>query len=174
MHDSIRYRMHDSLPDNQFKTLFLTADAVDTLSADAGLSPSDSVCRRLSMREEMHGAFFQIANVGVCISDSGYRIHSITKRMQKTLIQIAEGGVSLSDSGFRRHSMTQRMQDYIRQHIQETCCQRADAVVSLSDSGYRRHSFRQLIRRHSMIQRIQVFYYLIADADDTHSEGSIK
>ena len=170
MHDSIRYRMHDSLSDNQFRTLFLTADAVDTLSADAGLSPLDSVCRRLSMRQEMHGAFFQIANVGVCISDSGYRIHSITKRMQKTLIQIAEGGVSLSDSGFRRHSMTQRMQDYIRQHIQETCY----AVVSLSDSGYRRHSFRQRIRRHSMIQGTQVFHYLIADADDTHSEGSIK
>ena len=140
-------------------------------------------CRTLSIRQRMqekfyetavHEALYQIANVGVSISDIGCRIHSITQRMQKTLFQIADEGVPLSDSGFRRHSMTQRMQDYIRQHIQETCCQTADAGVSLSDSGYRRHSFRQRIRRHSMIQRIQVFLYLIADADDTHSESSIK
>ena len=66
------------------------------------------------MRQRMHEALYQIANVGVSISDSGCRIHCITQRMQKAPFQIADGGVSLSDSGFRRHSMTQSVHDYIK------------------------------------------------------------
>ena len=145
-----------TLPDNQFSTLFLTADA--------GLSPSDSGCRRNSMRQRMHEALYQIANVGVSISDSGSGIHSITQRMQRTLFQIADEGVPLSDNGFRRHSMTkdaglyqtaytgdmlsnsrcrslfikQRIQEtFIQTADQETLYDTADSGLSLFDSGCR-------------------------------------
>ena len=76
-------------------------------TADAGVSPSDSGFRRLSIRQQME--------------------ETIRQRMQETLYQTADAGDSLlSDSGCRRLS--------IRQLMQETLYQTADAGDSLSDS----------------------------------------
>ena len=49
---------------------------------------SDSGCRRL----------YQTADAGVSPSDSGWRRLSIRQRMQETLYKTADAGVSLSDS----------------------------------------------------------------------------
>ena len=137
MHDSIRYRMHNSLSDNQFRTLFLTADAVDTLSADAGLS----------IRHRMQETLYETGDAWNTLLDSECRSQYIRQRLQDSLhhtthaentLQIADGGVSLSDSGFRRQSITQRMQDYIRQHIQETVLakeQMQESLYQTMDTG---------------------------------------
>ena len=83
------------------ETLYQTADAVDC--------PSDSGCRRLSIRMQEtlyqiaeHESLYQTADAGVSL-DSGCRsklsiYHSIRQ-------QTANAGDSLSDSGCRRLSM---------------------------------------------------------------------
>ena len=39
--------------------------------ADAGVSPSDSGCRRLSIRQRMQESFYQTADAEDTLSDSG-------------------------------------------------------------------------------------------------------
>ena len=98
------------------ETLYQTADAGDT--------PLDSGCRRLSIRQQMQETLY----------DCGCRTLSIRKQMQTTLL----------DSGFRRLSIRQHIEgDSIRQRMQESLLQTADAGVSLSDSECRRLSIRQ-------------------------------
>ena len=73
------------------ETLYQTADAGDTLStADVGFSPSDSGCRRLSIRQRMQESLYQTADAGDSPSDRGSRRLSIRQRMQKTLYQTAD------------------------------------------------------------------------------------
>ena len=77
-------------------------------TADAGVSLSDSGCRRHFIRQRMQEKLYQ-------------------KRMQESLHKTAEAGVSPSDIGYKRLS--------IRQRMQENLYQTADAGDSLSDSG---------------------------------------
>ena len=67
--------------------------------ADAGVSLSDSGCRRHSIRQRMQKSLYQTADAGDTISDSGCRGLSISQQMQETLLdyQTADAGVSLSD-----------------------------------------------------------------------------
>ena len=85
--------------------------------ADAGVSPSDSGCRRHSIRQRIQEILYHTADAG----------DSIKQRMQETFYQTADARVSPSDSGCRRRS--------IREPMQETLYQTADVGVSLSDSG---------------------------------------
>ena len=59
-------------------------------TADARVSPSDSECRRLSIRQRLLETLYQTADAGVSLSDSGCRRHSIRERMQETLYQTAD------------------------------------------------------------------------------------
>ena len=67
---------------------------------DAGVSPSDSGCRRLSIRQRMQET----------LSDSGCRRLSIRQRMQEYLRQTANAGDSLSDCLIEKllHLLTDR------------------------------------------------------------------
>ena len=46
----------------------------------------------------MQETLYQTADAGVSLSDSGCRRHSIRHRMQKSLYQTADAGDTLSDS----------------------------------------------------------------------------
>ena len=92
------------------------------MTADAGLYPSDSRCRSISIRQRMQESLYQTAYAG----------DSIRQRMQETLYrtadagalyQTADEGVSPSDSGCRSLS--------IRERMQETLYLPADAGVPL-------------------------------------------
>ena len=64
----------------------MTADAGHLFqTADAGDSPSDSGCRRLSIRQRMQET----------LSDSGCRRPFFRQLMQETLLQTADAGDSL-------------------------------------------------------------------------------
>ena len=58
-------------------------------TADAGVSLSDSGCRRHSIRQRMQKPLYQTADAGNTL---------ITQRMQDTLYQKADAEVSLSQS----------------------------------------------------------------------------
>ena len=88
----------------------------------------------------MPKSLYQTADAGVTLSDSGCRRNSISERMQEsirqrtqeTLYQTAYAEVSLSDSRCRRHSIRQRMQKSLFQKADaESLNQTADAGVSL-------------------------------------------
>ena len=66
---------------------------------------------RHSIRQWMHETLYHTADAGVSPSDSGRRSLSISLRMQEPLYQTVDAGVSLSDSGCRRHSIRHRMQE---------------------------------------------------------------
>ena len=124
-------------------------------TAHAGASPSDSGCRRHSIRQQMERLLYPLSNRSLLLplSDEDTpaftvrcrvsciccliecRRHSIRQWMQETPYQTADAGVSPSDSGCRRLSIRQRMQDILYQT--------ADARVSPSDSGCRSISIRQ-------------------------------
>ena len=57
--------------------------------ADAGVSPSDSGCRRHSIRQRMQKPIYQKADAGNTL---------ITQPMQKSLFQKADAEVSQSDA----------------------------------------------------------------------------
>ena len=68
----------------------------------------------------MQKSLYQTADAGVSQSDSGCRRHSIRQRMQKslyptpmqeTLYQTADAGETLSDSGCRKLAIRLRMQE---------------------------------------------------------------
>ena len=65
-------------------------------TADAGVSPSDSGCMRLSIRQRMQVFLCQTADAGVL---------SIRQQMQEILNQTADAGVSLSDRRCMRLSI---------------------------------------------------------------------
>ena len=122
------------------------ADAGDTLS-DWGRRSlgSDSRCRSL----------YETADAGVSLSDSGCKRHSIRQRMQKSLYQsgcrtpsvdagetlsaadaevsLSDAGDTLSDSRCRRDSGCRRHS--IRQRMQKSLYQTADTGDNHSDSG---------------------------------------
>ena len=50
------------------------------------------------MRQRMQETLCQTADAGVSLSDSGCRRQSIRQRIQETLYQTADAGVYLSDS----------------------------------------------------------------------------
>ena len=75
----------------------------------------------------------QTANAGVSPSDSGCRRHSIRQRMQETFYQTADARDSLSDNGCRRLSIRQQMQATLYQTADAGDTQTADAGVSSSD-----------------------------------------
>ena len=90
-------------------------------TVDAGVSLSDSGCRRLSIRQRMQETLYQIF---------GSRDIFFRQQMQENLYQTADVEDSLSDSGCRRLSIRQQMQRLsIRQRMQEPLNQTADAGV---------------------------------------------
>ena len=70
------------------ETLHQTAEGGDYQTADAG----DSIIQR------MQETLYQTADAGVSPSDSGCRRLSIRQRKQESLYQTADAGESLSDS----------------------------------------------------------------------------
>ena len=73
----------DSLSDSGCRRLYQTVDAGENQTADAGDSPTDS-------------------ESGVSPSDSGCMRLSIRQRMQESLLQTADAGDSQSDCGSMR------------------------------------------------------------------------
>ena len=73
------------------------------LTADAGISLSDSECRRLFQTADTGD--YQRVNAGVSLSDSGCKSISIRQGMLESLYQTAEKGNSLSDNGCRSLSI---------------------------------------------------------------------
>ena len=118
-------------------------------TADAGFSPSDSGCRRHSIRQRMQEYLHQTG---------GCRRHFIRQRMQESFHQTADAG----------DSFRQRMQDSLHQTV--------DAGYTLSDSECRSISIRQAVagdtlslggcRRLSIRQQRQEYLYQTADAGD--------
>ena len=84
----------------------------------------------------MQKSLGQTADAGVSLSDSGCRRHYIRQRMQKYLYQTADAKDTISESGCRSLSnIRKRMQKSLYQTAEaEVSIQTADAVVSLSDS----------------------------------------
>ena len=66
--------------------------------ADAGVSLSESGCRRHSIRQRMQKTLYQTADAGNTLINSGCRRHSIRKWMQKSLYHTADAGVSQSET----------------------------------------------------------------------------
>ena len=167
-----------------------TADSMETLDiqtadagAEAGVSLSDSGCRRLSIRQRMQEPMRSLSirqrMQETLLSDSGCRSLSIRQRMQETLYQTADAGVSPSDIGCRRLSIRQRKQElYIRQQISlsDSGCRRLlrqRMQETLSDSGCRSVSLSDS-RRFSTRQRIQEPLYQTAEAEDSLSDSSFR
>ena len=72
-------------------------------TAKAGVSPSDSGCMSLSIRQRMHESLYQTADAGNSPCRRFYQTadagDSIRQPTQKNHHQTADAGVSLSDSG---------------------------------------------------------------------------
>ena len=64
-------------------------------TADAGVSLSDSGCRRPSNRQRMQESLHQTANAGVTSSDNGGRNLPIRHRMQETLLDSLRRSLSI-------------------------------------------------------------------------------
>ena len=73
------------------------------MTADVDDFPSDSGCRRLSIRQRMQETLYQTADAGDSIRQRMQE--TIRQRMQETLRQTADAGDSLSDRGCRRLSI---------------------------------------------------------------------
>ena len=74
-------------------------------TADAGVSPSDSGRRSLSIRQrrkQKHIIIQRMQETHYQTADAG---DSIRQRMKKTLYQTADAGVSRPDSGYRSISI---------------------------------------------------------------------
>ena len=76
-------------------------------TADAGVSLSDSECRRLSNRHRLQEYLYQTADAGDSLTDIGCRSISIRQQKQETLYKTADAGDSLSD-GCDLHAMSTR------------------------------------------------------------------
>ena len=83
------------------ETLYQTADAGDSFIRCL----IESLLHQMSERE-MQVSLYQTADAEVSPSDSGCRRHSIRQRMQKSLYQTADARDTLSDIGCRRHSIS--------------------------------------------------------------------
>ena len=79
------------------ETLYQTADAEFSLSADAGDTLSDSGCRSHSIRQRMQETLYQTADAEVSLSDSGSS-DTLLDNGCRSLFQTADAEVSLSDS----------------------------------------------------------------------------
>ena len=109
------------------KFLYQTEDAGFYQPADAGLSISDSRCKKQSDSDW-------------CRRQKSHRSLSIRQRMQDSLYRIMDAGLSLTVSRCRRHSMRPSMQKFLYQTAYAGFYQPVDAGLSISDSRCKNQS----------------------------------